>query len=156
MEQQKANALRKRAAANTGEDAQHELLQILHSKVLQVYTTCGFDAESSPTTVSMLTDLEAKLEALLSQIEAMPGDYVERAEKKKEIERRERVRKERIDEQTRLYEEKLKISMQRSMQAPKKKTGKPVMFRSRPNRRRVVQTDTTEEDADAADAKFFK
>ena len=70
-------------------------------------------------------------------------------------ERRERVRKERMDEQNRNYEKKLQISMKRSMQAPKKKTGKPVMFRSRPARRREAKQETAEEDADAADAQFF-
>ena len=103
----------------------------------------------------MLTELEFKLEGLLSEIEKMPTDYVERAEKKKEIERRERVRKERMDEQSRIYEAKLQTSMLRAMQAPKKKTGKPLMARSRPNRRQKVQVDDTEEDADAADAQFF-
>jgi len=155
MEQDKADGLRKRAAANTGEDAQQKLLQQLHNKVREVYTTCEFDAESNPTTVSMLTELEAKLEDLLSQIESMPEEYVTLAEKKKEQERRDLQRKERIDEQHRLYEEKLQSSLDRAMQAPKKKTGRPVMARSRPNRRRVVQAVDTEEDADAADAQFF-
>ena len=56
-----------------------------------MYEICGFDAESNPSTLTMLTDLEAKLEELLTQIEEMPEEYVEHAEKKKERERRDRV-----------------------------------------------------------------
>ena len=48
-----------------------------------MYEICGFDAESNPSTLTMLTDLEAKLEELLTQIEEMPEEYVEHAEKKK-------------------------------------------------------------------------
>ena len=42
----------------------------------------------------MLTELEAKLEELLSQIAAMPDSYVREAEKSKEKKRRERARDE--------------------------------------------------------------
>lgn len=46
-----------------------------------VYERCGFDASSSPTTLYMLSDLEARLEDLLSDIAQMPQDYVAKAEK---------------------------------------------------------------------------
>lgn len=50
-------------------------------KVKHVYERCGFDASSSPTTLYMLSDLEARLEDLLSDIGQMPQDYVAKAEK---------------------------------------------------------------------------
>lgn len=50
-------------------------------KVKIVYERCGFDASSSPTTLYMLSDLEARLEDLLSDIAQMPQDYVAKAEK---------------------------------------------------------------------------
>lgn len=50
-------------------------------KVKHVYERCGFDASSSPTTLYMLSDLEARLEDLLSDIRQMPEEYVVKAEK---------------------------------------------------------------------------
>ena len=46
-----------------------------------MYERCGFDASSSPTTLYMLSDLEARLEDLLSDIGQMPEEYVAKAEK---------------------------------------------------------------------------
>lgn len=46
-----------------------------------MYERCGFDASSSPTTLFMLSDLEARLEDLLSDIAQMPVEYVAKAEK---------------------------------------------------------------------------
>lgn len=51
------------------------------SQVKHVYERCGFDASSSPTTLYMLSDLEARLEDLLSDIGQMPEEYVAKAEK---------------------------------------------------------------------------
>lgn len=51
------------------------------SQVKHVYERCGFDASSSPTTLYMLSDLEARLEDLLSDIAQMPEEYVAKAEK---------------------------------------------------------------------------
>lgn len=48
-----------------------------------MYERCGFDASSSPTTLYMLSDLEARLEDLLSDIAQMPEEYVAKAEKVK-------------------------------------------------------------------------
>ena len=97
-EQNKAGALKKRAKASTGEDGQKALLEKLEAKVRGVYEKCGFNAESKPSTLTMLTDLEAKLEELLTQMEQMPEDFVVKAEKQKENERRERYRNARLKE----------------------------------------------------------
>ena len=64
-----------------------------------MYEKCGFNAESKPSTLTMLTDLEAKLEDLLTKIEHMPEDFVAKAEKHKENERRERYRNARLKKQ---------------------------------------------------------
>ena len=53
----------------------------LSQQVKHVYERCGFDASSSPTTLYMLSDLEARLEDLLSHIGQMPEEYVAKAEK---------------------------------------------------------------------------
>ena len=155
-EQSKAGALKKRAKASTGEDGQKALLEKLESKVRGVYEKCGFNAESKPSTLTMLTDLEAKLEELLTQMEQMPEDFVVRAEKHKENERRERYRNARLKEAEIKYREKLEISMRRAMQAPKKRTGKPIMTRSKPLFRRKKVEAVEEEDEHAADQKYFQ
>ena len=61
-EEEKADALRRRAKSSVGEDEQKKMLEGLKTKVQKTYETCGFDAESNPSTLTMLTDLEAKLE----------------------------------------------------------------------------------------------
>ncbi|ETW02448.1 hypothetical protein H310_05957 [Aphanomyces invadans] len=157
VEDAKANHLRQRAQAGTGENVQEKLLKELHEKVLVVYQRCGFEADSNPNTLFMLTDLEARLEDLLSAIEHMPEDYVVKAEKEKEKERRERVRQERISQQTKMYEERMKKSMERSMQAPKKRKGRQVMWRSQPQRQTKQQeNESSVNDDDQADQQHFK
>eukprot|EP00948_MAST-09A_sp_MAST-9A-sp1_P004320 g4320.t1 len=157
LEEKKATALQNRAQASSGEDAQQALLKVLNEKVTEVYRKCDFDAESKPSTITMLTHLEAKLEKLLQQIENMPDEYVHVAEKKKEMERREKVRAERIQLQQEVYQRKLEKSMQRSMQAPKKRHGRPIMFRVRPNRvnKKKVTTTKIDEKKDM-DEHFFQ
>jgi len=102
----------------------------------------------------MLTELEARLEDLLSSIDNMSEEYVVKAEKEKE--RRERVRQERMAQQQKMYEERMKKSMQRSMQAPKKRKGRQVMWRSQPLRK-AVQAERKADDGgeDDADAHYF-
>mmetsp|Transcript_21503 Transcript_21503/g.38002 ORF Transcript_21503/g.38002 Transcript_21503/m.38002 type:complete len:179 (-) Transcript_21503:70-606(-) len=155
VEESKAELLRNRIDSSMGEDAQEALLRELHEKVKEVYRRCGFDCDASPSTLSMLTDLEARLEDLLGQIEHMPEEYVIKAEKLKEKERRERVRAERMAQQQQVYEERLRKSIERSMQAPKKKTGKPAMFRSAPPQRKVRKKDDSAAEEKAQDMKEF-
>ena len=112
-----------------------KLLWELNSKVRMVYEQSGFDASSKPNTLFMLSQLESRLEALLTEIERMPVDYVIKAEKEKEKRRRERKREEQQALQERLQEERNKRAIERSMQAPKKRIGRQVMYRSRPIRR---------------------
>lgn len=156
IEETKATSLNQRSAATTGENKQEELLEQLHETVKDVYRKCQFDADSNPSTLFMLTDLEARLEDLLSAIEKMPVEYVLKAEKEKEKDRRERVRQERMAQQQKMYEERMKKSMQRSMQAPKKRKGRQVMWRSQPMRKAVQAERKTDDGAeDDADAQFF-
>ena len=90
----------------------------------------------------MISQLESKLESLLSDIEKMPIDYVIKSEKEKEKKRRERKREEQQALQIKMQEERNKRAIERSMQAPKKRTGKQVMYRSRPIKKEstVIQT----------------
>lgn len=126
---------------NNNQQSQHEkekLLSDLHIKVRYVYEQCGFDASSKPSTLFMLSQLESRLEQLLTEIEKMPQDYVIKAEKDKEKKRRERKREEQQSLQEKLQEERNKRAIERSLQAPKKRTGRQVMFRSKPIRKERV------------------
>ncbi|GLE07684.1 hypothetical protein PINS_up018287 [Pythium insidiosum] len=86
----------------------------------------------------------------------MPEEYVAKAEKEKEKERRERVRQERISQQQKMYEERMKKSMERSMQAPKKRKGRQVMWRSQPARQvKHAEDENVVDQADEADHHHF-
>merc|ERR1712100_365609 len=115
--------LQERAKATGGKEVQEKLLRELNEKVRTVYEECGFDSDAKPTTLTMLTDLEGKLESLLAEMETMDSEYVEGAEKAKDKERRERVRAIRIKEAQEEYEARLLRSMERAAAPVKKKTG---------------------------------
>lgn len=153
----RAASLRARAQESGGEDAQQALLKALNEKVKAVYRKCAFDADTSPSTLAMLTDLEARLEELLEAIEQMPEEYVQSAERQKEKERREKVRVERVRDQKEQYERKLAKSMLRAMQAPKIRQGRPIMFRAKPKRvgkKKHKEVEVDEEKND--DDRFFE
>ena len=124
-----------KGGAGNDTKSQHEKEKLLHelnNKVRYVYEACGYDASSKPATLTMLSQMESKLEQLLAAIEKLPQDYVIKAEKEKEKRRRERKREEQQALQERLQEERNRRAIERSMQAPKKRTGRMVMARSRP------------------------
>lgn len=125
-------------SAPQSQQEKEKLLSDLHTKVRFVYEQCGFDASSKPSTLFMLSQLESKLELLLTEIEKMPADYVIKAEKDKEKKRREHKREEQQALQEKLQEERNKRSIERSLQAPKKRVGRQVMFRSKPIRKEKI------------------
>lgn len=102
------------------------MLRELQAKVASVYSKCGLESGANPSTLGMLKELEEHLEKLLSAIEEMPEDYVQQAEKEKERDRRERVRRARIEQDKQRYEEKLKKSLDRAQAPVERKPGKQV------------------------------
>ena len=148
-EENKAAQLRGRLQARAGETQgrQEKLLAQLHEKVRDVYQKCGFDVGSKPSTLFMLSELEARLEQLLDHIETMSEEYIMKEEKDKEKKRRERKRQEQQALQDAQQEERNRKSIARSMQAPKKRTGRQVMFRSAPMRQ-AVREEKEEDDLD--------
>jgi len=133
------------------------LLEELNAKVRTVYEQVLQQSASSDTsTLFMLSQLEGKLEVLLAEIEAMPVDYVIKSEKQKEKVRRERKREEQQALQERQQEERNRRAIERSLQAPKKRTGRQVMCRSRPVRKEFRSTnDDNKNDGNNDDAKFL-
>jgi len=132
-----------------------KLLAELNSKVRYVYEQCGFDASSKPSTLFMLSQMESKLEVLLQEVERMPAEYVIKAEKEKEKRRRERKREEQQALQVRLQEERNRRAIERSMQAPKKRTGRQVMYRSKPLKTELQSTGDDDKDKDNNDELKF-
>eukprot|EP00981_Chlorochromonas_danica_P013086 scaffold5788_cov159-Ochromonas_danica.AAC.2 len=128
-----------------------KLLADLNNKVRHVYETIGFDASTKPSTLFMLSQMESKLEVLLQDIERMPTDYVIKAEKEKEKRRRERKREEQQAQQEKAQEERNRRAIERSMQAPKKRAGRQVMYRSRPLRTEEKKAGDDENDKDNTD-----
>jgi len=151
-EEAKAHQLGRRAANSAGDtqEKQELLLKNLGDKVKEVYQRCGFDSSSNPSTLFMLSDLEAQLEELLSDLEQMPEEYVKRAEKEKEKKRRELKRIEQQEALAIAQEERNRKAIERSLQPPKKRAGRQVMYRSQPVRRKVKEEkkEITEEDLD--------
>lgn len=131
----KLNATAANATAGGPTQVEKEkLLSELNQVVRRVYEMCGFDASSKPETLSMLSQLESKLELLLQDIEKLPLEYVLKSEREKEKKRRERKREEQQALQERQQEIRNQRAIERSMQAPKKRIGRQVMYRSRPQR----------------------
>ena len=95
-----------------------------------MYRAIFGEADTSLGTLQMLTNIEAKLEELLSVIGAMPPGEVEAAEKQKEKERRTRVRELKAEQAQAAQEERIQRSIRRSQEPVKKRVGKPEMFRS--------------------------
>ena len=147
-EECKAKALRARLNARAGDTQgrQETLLGQLNEKVREVYQKCGFDVGSKPSTLFMLSELEARLEQLLDHIETMPEEYILKEEKEKEKKRRERKRQEQQALQDAQQEERNRKSIERSLQAPKKRTGRQVMYRSQPLKKKILEEKEEEVD----------
>ena len=104
-----------------------QLLSKLSNKIHEVYNRCGYsDAGSIPNMLYMISNIEAKMEEIMLSIEDIPSDYVTKAEKIKGKKRRECKRAQQQAIQARAQEERNRKALERSMQPPKKATGKKV------------------------------
>jgi len=152
-ESAKTALLKQRAGLTSGELQKRDetWLITLGEKVKEVYQECGFgDVGSSPTTLFMLSDIEARMEELLARIEGIPEDYIKKAEKEKGKKRRELKRLQQLAAQQKTQEERNRKALERSMQPPKKRTSRQVMFRSQPIREKVREEkkEITQEELD--------
>ena len=129
-EENKVNQLRERAQHKSGDVIKHEeLLSSMGETVKHIYQRLGFsDAGSSPSTLFMLSDIEARMEDIFTLIVDMPDDYVNKAEKVKEKRRRELKRVQQQEAQEKAQEERNRKAMERCMQPPKKRVGRQVSY----------------------------
>eukprot|EP01006_Ploeotia_vitrea_P033676 TRINITY_DN65621_c10_g2_i3.p1 TRINITY_DN65621_c10_g2~~TRINITY_DN65621_c10_g2_i3.p1 ORF type:complete len:553 (+),score=326.43 TRINITY_DN65621_c10_g2_i3:863-2521(+) len=156
LEDEKSSTLTTRTGASVSVSEQNQILSALASKVNQVYVKCVGEPLDSMDTLDMLREIESELEELLSKMERMDPKDLEQGEHEKERERRERVRQAKYEEQQRQYEERLAKSTARSKGDVKKKTGRPVMFRSAPLRKtKKKQEKKKKKDEEAEDIKRF-
>jgi len=154
-EEEKADELKRRADSSGGKGIQEQLLVDLQERVSKVYIECEFESSSNPGTLTMLTELEGKLERLLTEMEMMDPKYVEDAEKAREKERREKVRLARMKKAQDEYEDRLQRSIDRAAAPVVKKKGKQVMFRSQPFKKKKKKRDTVENTEDTKDARYL-
>lgn len=141
-------------AQKKGSGDRDALLDELSTKVVEVHAVCGFDTDHDPNTLQMLSEIEKKLEELLSQLdEAENNPAQERRyhelQKQKEAERRERVKERKRIALEKKTEDRLKASLLRSQAPVHKKTGKQIMFRSAPLHmaKKVIKVDEAYEEA---------
>ncbi|KAM9326478.1 cilia- and flagella-associated protein 100 [Gastrophryne carolinensis] len=111
---------------------QDKMLTSLSSKVEEVYRACIGENRANLNALQMLMVIEHQLEELLDNIEVIPKDRIEIAEKAKEKERRLRLREEKIKQQKAHQEERLRRALERAQADPKKTTGRKLMTRSDP------------------------
>ncbi|KAI9206345.1 uncharacterized protein BJ171DRAFT_440430 [Polychytrium aggregatum] len=146
-EEDKASSLEERSklfsSGAVGGESQEKLLDELNHKVKDVYRKCIGDNDANLSTLQMLTNLENRLEQLFEMIEMMPPEKVEQAEKMKDKERRQRLREEKMDAQRILQEERVQRALERARAPVKKKTGKPVVFRSAPPQKKKKKEEDT-------------
>lgn len=118
------------SSSNT--EKQEEEMAALEEKVGAVYVECIGENEANISALQMLTNIENKLEELFEMIAKMPADKVEAAEKAKEKQRRLRAREEKLEAQKLHQEERVRKALERAQAAPKRTTGKKLMYRSAP------------------------
>mmetsp|Transcript_1361 Transcript_1361/g.2407 ORF Transcript_1361/g.2407 Transcript_1361/m.2407 type:complete len:565 (-) Transcript_1361:80-1774(-) len=152
-DQDKSEYIRHMLSQKRGASEQDQLLAELAEGVMEVHGACGHDSEQNPDSLQMLGNIEKKLEDYLTQLDDAEENGLSKVvfdeSSRKEKARRDDVRKQRKEQQDKKIEDRLKASLQRSMQPIHKKVGKQIMFRSPPlfQARRVVQEDDGYEEA---------
>jgi len=132
------------------------LLPELRARIVQVYERCGYKANASSDTISMLTALEGKLESLLSDLSGLEPEYINLKEKEKERQRRIRVREARLKAAQEAHEIRQKKMLERAQAPVIKRTGKPVMFRSvLPTKVVVTKEVNPDEEREKEEAQYF-
>lgn len=122
-------------------------LDQLTTKVAEVYVRGGFDADASVGTLQMLTNLESKLEEYLLVVDTMPTEFADVIEKAREKERRRVARDEKLLAQKHEHEFRMQRALERASAPVFKRTGKPVMTRSQPlKKKEVVLVDNRNDD----------
>ncbi|KXS14063.1 hypothetical protein M427DRAFT_354203 [Gonapodya prolifera JEL478] len=156
----------KAIAMNASTTSHDRLLTDLHKKVRETHRKCvagegaggasessggGGTASAQLDTLTMLAEIENRLEGLLDTLDSMPPEKVEAAEKAREKDRRRRLRDLKAAQARAVQEERVRRAMERARAPVKKQMGKRGMWRSRPvEKRREEEKGETVEEEDGA------
>jgi hypothetical protein len=97
------------------------MLDALRVKVGEVYKNCIGENEANIKALLMLTSIENRMEELLEQIDMLPPEKVQAAEKAKEKERRLLALEKKKEEERLASEERVRKALARARAEPKKK-----------------------------------
>lgn len=122
------NATKESTNYSTGsQNREQNLMHHLTKKVKDVYLACGCTfSGTAPSMLFMLAEIEERMEKDIVRLGEMPEDNFKLANKAKEKKRREAKRALQQAGQMRAQEERNRKIFERSMQPPKKKSGKKV------------------------------
>ncbi|KAL0216063.1 hypothetical protein P9112_008247 [Eukaryota sp. TZLM1-RC] len=143
IEEEKCTSLEAKLSINTDEglSVDGQFLQSVQQKVVDIHSlVIGHDGPKKGSknaetqrnvgTLRLLTDLESLVDQLLTSMAEIPHNVLKKAQKQQEKERRERQRQELLEKAKVEKEKRIQDVLKRATAPPKKKTGKPVMFRS--------------------------
>jgi len=138
-EQERARVLERKYATISGgggeeseETEADRAERAVEKRVTEIYQMCIGDEESNISTVQMLTNIEICMEELLCFMERTPKDKLDAAEKVKEQERKEKLKREALALGKKMAEERRKRELERANADVKPKKGKQLVFRSDP------------------------
>lgn len=148
-EEAKQQAYLKRQSTSTVAQEQIDMLEALNEKVREVYARVGF-AEAAIEPLVMLREMEGWLEYLIWQIQILKeqdptGKILEAAETAKKDKRREERRTAQADAENKAMETRMAKSNLRSKTEVVRRSGKAVMFRSPPLRRKKKKEEIKDE-----------
>ncbi|MCO5597398.1 hypothetical protein L7F22_051474 [Adiantum nelumboides] len=126
------------------------------SKVTEVYVRCGLEDDPALGTLQKLTSIEAKLEESISALVGVPPEFIEQTEKSREKQRRLALREEKMEKQRMEQEKRAERSLERAHAPIPRKTGKPVMFRSRLSKKKKMQVTEVKTDEDKELTEFLE
>jgi len=176
QEIKKSQKVQEQLQANEGTQVQDKKTEELREKIRTVYVQCGFEGTHDPDALQMLASIEAKLEELLKFLDQVEdegpvirnvdgkevvvresgSDLILVLERQLELERRQRLRLERLEEEQKKHEQRLQASLARSQAPVVKRVGKQIMFRSAPTVAKVrVKNDDSEEKENERTKQLF-
>ncbi|KAI5077544.1 hypothetical protein GOP47_0007368 [Adiantum capillus-veneris] len=99
---------------------------------------------------------QAKLEESISALAGVPPEFIEQTEKSQEKQRRLALREEKMEKQRMEQEKRAERSLERAHAPIPRKTGKPVMFRSRLFKKKKMQVTEVKTDDDKELTEFLE
>jgi len=136
------------------------LIKMIKQKVTSIFNAADFPGDdSSNSTVMMLTYIETRLEELRNQISderSFPPDFVGRIMRNRAKDRRQLGRQKLLDAQRNAREKRSEAALKRSQAPVKKRIGKPVMYRSKPDDIRHLDQNVQETKTHNDDDEYFQ